>query len=260
MVTTFMKNKPLIIIVIITILGAGFLFLPMLSILLYSTFSIETMLSDYVLKAIVISLESTLISLAATLILGIPISWLMARYSFKGKGILHIVFRLPTVLPPSVAGVLLLLCFGRAGFIGKYLDLYGINISFSFIAVVMAQTFIILPQFITATTHIFKGVDKTLEDAAMDLGLKPYQVFYKLTLPMCKKPIVTQSILCWARALSEFGATIIFAGNLTGKTQTLPLAIYMALEKDLNLSVSISMVLVIISLAVILGVKKYEMY
>ncbi|MBZ9606779.1 ABC transporter permease [Clostridium estertheticum] len=218
--------------------------------------SLELILDSFVLQALIISLKSTFLSLLIIIALGIPTAYYMERYSFWGKRLVEIIVQLPLVLPPAVAGLLLLVTFGRNGLIGKYLSPFGIQLPFTFIAVVTAQVFIAMPIFIQSARAGFKRVDRELENSAAVLGGSHLQIFFYVTLPLSKNALLTGAVLSWARSLAEFGATILFAGNLAGKTQTLPLAIYTAMEKDLNLSMGMAVLLVIVSVGV-LGILKY---
>ena len=217
--------------------------------------SLDLILDSFVLKAIIISLKTTFLSLLLILAVGIPTAYYMARYSFWAKGFVEIILQLPLVLPPAVAGLLLLVTFGRSGLIGKYMSPFGIELPFTFVAVVIAQVFIAMPIFIQTARDGFEKVDRELENCAALLGGSSLQIFLKVTLPLSRNALITGAILSWARALAEFGATILFAGNLAGKTQTLPLAIYTAMEKDLNLSMGIAVCLVIVSIGVLAILK-----
>lgn len=254
-----MNNKQLFKIVLGTISTVCVLFLlsPAIELFTFSwTKFIPLMFDSFILQAVSVSLKSTVISLLIIIIIGIPTAYYMAHYSFLGKRLVEIILELPLVLPPAVAGILLLVTFGRNGLIGGYLVALGINLSFSFSAVVMAQVFVALPIFIKTSREGFEKVDKELECAGAALGFSQWQIFKYITIPLSKNTLLAGAVLSWARALAEFGATILFAGNLSGKTQTLPLAIYTAMEKDLNLSMSIAVVLVIISVSVLVIAKK----
>lgn len=205
-----------------------------------------------VLSALSISLKSTLISLVIILLIGTPAGYACARLKFKGKDILDTIFTLPLVLPPAVAGLLLLITFGKKGWLGGVLALAGIKIPFTIVAVIMAQLFVALPMYIRTVSEGFKKVDTRLEQTAMTLGEHPVKVFFKITMPLAKGSIISGAIMAWARALAEFGATIMFAGNLMGKTQTLPLAIYSAMETDMDSALTLARIMVIISLLLLL--------
>ncbi len=217
--------------------------------------SLALILHPFVLQALIISLKSTFLSLLIIIAVGMPTAYYMARYSFWGKGFVEIILQIPLVLPPAVTGLLLLVTFGRNGLIGKYLSPFGIQLPFTFIAVVVAQVFIAIPIFIQSARNGFEKVDREIENSAAVFGASSLQIFYNITLPLSKNALITGAILSWARALAEFGATILFAGNLAGKTQTMPLAIYTAMEKDLNLSMGIAACLVVVSIVVLVILK-----
>ncbi|MBU3127483.1 ABC transporter permease [Clostridium tagluense] len=253
-----MKDKGLFRIILALICGICVLFLITPIIALF-TFpwgrSLNLILDSFVLKAIIISLKSTFFSLLIIIAVGMPTAYYMARYSFWGKRFVEIIMQLPLVLPPAVAGLLLLVTFGRNGLIGKHLAPFGIQLPFTFIAVVIAQVFIAMPIFIQSARTGFEKVDRELENSAAVLGGSNLQIFYHITMPLSKNSLITGAILSWARALAEFGATMLFAGNLAGKTQTLPLAIYTAMEVDLNISMGISVCLVVVSIGVLVILK-----
>lgn len=235
---------------------AFFLVIPIISLFLSPWMNAVKSLGDtLVIHAILISFKSTFFSLIIIILVGLPTAYVMARYSFGGKKFLESIFDLPLVLPPSVAGLLLLITFGRNGILGKYLYLLGIQIPFSFVAVVMAQVFVSVSIFIKSVKNALEQVDRDLEITAATLGDTPWQVFKRVTLPLSWNGILTGAVMAWARSLAEFGATIMFAGNLLGKTQTLPLAIYTAMEQDMNLSMAIAVVLVVISLGILILLK-----
>lgn len=253
-----MKDSRLFKVILALICGVCVLFLisPIIALFTFSWGeSLDLIFDSFVLQALIISLKSTFISLLIIIALGMPTAYYMARYYFWGKGFVEIILQLPLVLPPAVAGLLLLVTFGRNGLIGKYLSPFGIQLPFTFIAVVIAQVFIAMPIFIQAARTGFEKVDRELENCAAVLGGSTLQIFLGVTIPLSKNALITGAILSWARALAEFGATMLFAGNLAGKTQTLPLAIYTAMEVDLNLSMGIAVCLVVVSIAVLIILK-----
>jgi len=258
-----MKDSGLFKMILASICGICVLFLisPIIALFTFPwAKSIDLILDSFVLQAVIVSLKSTFISLLIIMILGMPTAYYMARYSFKGKKIVETILQIPLVLPPAVAGLLLLVTFGRNGLIGKYISPFGIQLPFTFVAVVIAQVFIAVPIFIRAARDGFEKVDRELENSAAVMGASHLQVLYHITLPLSKNALITGAILSWARALAEFGATILFAGNLAGKTQTLPLAIYTAMEKDVNLSMGIAVCLVVVSIAVLVILKYITWY
>jgi molybdate transport system permease protein len=211
--------------------------------------------NEEVRQAIGLSLTTTALSTALGLVLGTPLAYLLARRQFRGRGLLDTLVDLPMVLPPSVAGIALLLAFGRRGVIGAWLDEAGISIAFTTLAVVIAQTFVAAPFYMKTAIAGFAGVDRDLEQAAAVDGASPWQVFTRITVPLCWPVLLGGLVMSWARALGEFGATIIFAGNFPGRTQTMPLAIYIGFEIDLSLAITLSIILLAISYLVLFIVK-----
>lgn len=208
-----------------------------------------------VIQAISLSLLTTSITLAVTIIFGTPVAYFLARYEFPFRRVVDTLLDLPTVLPPSVAGVALLMAFGRRGLVGEWLEIWGLHIAFTQVAVVLAQTFIAAPFYVKAATLGFASVDRDLEQAAALDGAGGGQVFRFITLPLAWSALLSGAVMTWARALGEFGATIIFAGNYPGRTQTMPLAIYIGFELDLNVALTLSVILVGCSFLVLIAVK-----
>jgi molybdate transport system permease protein len=208
-----------------------------------------------VIQAISLSMLTTFITLAITAVFGTPVAYLMARYSFPFRRAVDTLLDLPIVLPPSVAGVALLMAFGRRGLVGEWLEVWGIHIAFTLVAVVLAQTFIAAPLYVKAATIGFASVDRDLEQAAALDGAGGRQVFRFITFPLSRSALLSGAVMTWARALGEFGATIIFAGNYPGRTQTMPLAIYLGFELDLGVALTLSVILVGCSFLVLMVVK-----
>jgi molybdate transport system permease protein len=208
-----------------------------------------------VLQAMSISLKTTLFSLGLILLLGTPLAYLMGRYQFRYKKALDTLIDLPTVLPPSVAGVALLMTLGRRGVIGGWLSDLGVEIAFSTMAVVIAQIFIAAPFYIRSAALGFAGIDVEVEQAAQLDGASRWQIFRFVILPLSRFALLSGAMMCWARALGEFGATIIFAGNLPGRTQTMPTAIYLGFERNLDSALTLSVILVVVSFASLLLIK-----
>lgn len=198
-----------------------------------------------VLDAVRLSLVTTGITLALVLAWGTPLAYLLARRNFRGRWLVAAITELPLVLPPVVAGVGLLMAFGRQGLLGDALALAGLRLPFTTAAVVLAQLFVSAPFYVRSAIAGFGGVDQSLEEAAAIDGASPLQVFLRVTLPLAASGLGAGAVLAWARALSEFGATLMFAGNFRGRTQTMPLAIMSALETDLDAAVALSVLLVL---------------
>lgn len=212
---------------------------------------------ETLLQAMRLSLMTTAITMAVVIGLGTPLAYLLARKRFRGATVVEALVDLPIVLPPAVAGIALLMAFGRRGLIGQWLDQIGITLGFSTAAVIMAQIFVAAPFYVVAARGGFARVDRDVEDAAADLGASPGQVFRTVTLPLVAPSLIAGAVLAWARALGEFGATIMFAGNFPGVTQTMPLAIYGRFGAgDLATALILSVVLLVASLAVLFGVRK----
>jgi molybdate transport system permease protein len=203
-------------------------------------------------RALLLTLLTTSIATLLCVMLGLPVAFLLARHRFRGRDALAGLIDLPITIPPVVVGVALLLAFGRFGLVGQYLDRIGIQIGFSRTAVVLAQLLIACPFFVQAARGGFASVDPRMETAARTLGAGPWRVFWTVSVPLARPSLVVGALLAWARALSEFGATITFAGNFPGRTQTLSLAVMAALESDMRTAVAISMLAVVLGVAVLI--------
>jgi molybdate transport system permease protein len=209
--------------------------------------------------ALSLSLVTTVVSLAFTIALGTPLAFILARADFRGRRFVDALVDLPIVVPPAVAGLALLLVFGRFGLLGSALGALGIGVSFTTAAVVMAQVFVGSPFYVRAARSGFLAVDRNLEAASATLGMGPLRTFLFVTVPLAAPALVGGAVLSWARALGEFGATIMFAGNLAGVSQTLPLAVYLNLESgDIPIATAISVLMIVLSLITILIVRTFE--
>ena len=207
-------------------------------------------------QALGLSVATTAISMTVVIALGTPLAYLLARRRIPGAVFIEALVDLPIVLPPAVAGIALLVAFGRNGLVGQWLAAGGITLGFTTAAVVMAQIFVSAPFYVIAARGGFARVDRDVEDAAADLGASPGQVFRTVTLPLVAPSLVAGAVLAWARALGEFGATIMFAGSFPGITQTMPLAIYGRFGAgDLPTALLLSVVLLLASLVVLIGVR-----
>ncbi len=243
--------------VFLSVAMAAFLLLPTL-VLLLRGLTVEfwpTLQSAAVQDALRVSLVTTGLTLLLTLLLVTPVAYLLARYRFPGRTLLDTLLDLPIVLPPVVAGVGLLLTFGRTGLLGPPLELAGISLAFSPAAVVMAQLFTSAPFYLRTAKAGFGSVDREVEAAARTDGASDWAVFRLITWPLAFPFLLEGLVLTWARALGEFGATVLFAGSLQGKTRTITLAIYSALESDLAPALVLSAVMVLLSFAVLLTVR-----
>lgn len=205
--------------------------------------------------ALRLSLFTTTITLALVVVFGTPLAWTLARARGRFARAVETSLELPIVIPPAVAGVALLLAFGRRGLLGELLSAAGWPVAFTTTAVVMAETFVSAPFYVQAATSAFRRVDPKLIGVARSFGASPLRVFFRVAVPLSAPGLVAGAAMSWARALGEFGATLMFAGNLEGKTQTLPLAIYTALESELRAAQALSVLLVVVALALLVFVK-----
>ncbi len=210
--------------------------------------------SPLVLPAVGLSVATTLVSLGLVVLCGTPLAWSIARGGRRWRA-LEIATELPAVLPPAVAGVALLLAFGRRGLLGPPLAALGVGLPFTSAAVVVAQSFVSAPFYLQAAVAAFRRLDADVVLVARTLGASRPRVFLTLAVPIARPALASGAALAWARALGEFGATLMFAGNMPGRTQTLPLAIYTALESDLHTAQSLSILLVAVALALLVGVR-----
>jgi molybdate transport system permease protein len=217
---------------------------------------LEHLRTPMALRALWLSVKTTLVATLLAVLLGTPLAYLLARFSFRGREVLDTLVDLPITIPPVVAGVALLLAFGRRGLLGRHLDVLGVSVAFTTVAVVMAQLLIASPFFVKAARAGFESVDTRLEAAARTLGASPWRVFWTLTVPLARPALLSGVVLAWARALSEFGATMMFAGNFPGRTQTLTLAVMTALESDLETAVAVSALSLGLALVALLAAKR----
>lgn len=236
---------------------AGFIALPLISLVVWtvSENSWRAMTSPVAIDALLLSARTTFITMAVILIVGTPAAYLLARYEFRGRRLVDTLVDIPAVLPPSAAGIALLLAFGRAGLLGEHLTAFGITVSFTTTAVVMAELFVASHFYVRQASVGFAQVDRTVEESALVDGARRGTVFLRVTVPLALPALIAGAVTAWARALGEFGATIIFAGNLQGVTQTIPLAIFSELEQDFDAAVALSVLVLGFAFAVILTVR-----
>lgn len=237
-----------------------FLFLPLLMLILrLGPAAIwERLRTPVAYDALALTISSSLGALGLVLVLGTPLAYLLATANFPGKPLVEVLMQVLIVTPSTVAGVGLLLVFGRYGLLGSWLNSAGITIGFTPAAVVLAQSFVALPFYVQAGRTAFAGVPGTLIQASRTLGASQVRTFFRIILPLAAPGIVSGLVLAWAKALGEFGVTLMVAGNLPGKTQTLPLAVYSALETDLDLAIAISVLLLLAGFVLLLSVKAVE--
>ena len=216
------------------------------------------LLSPQAGAALSVSLLTSSMSTLAAILLGTPLAYALARMRFRGQAWIELLIDLPIVLPPSVAGLGLLLAFGRRGLLGGTFELLGISLPFSSTAVVVAQLFVAGPLFVRAARIGFAAIDQQQEEAALAEGASQWQIFRYVMVPAALPALVSGALLSWTRALGEFGATILFAGNLIGRTQTMPLAIYTALESDRDVAIALSLILLLVSAVFLALLRRIE--
>jgi molybdate transport system permease protein len=209
-----------------------------------------------VLAALRLSLLTATLATVVCLLFGVPLAWLLARARFPGRRLVRALVTVPLVLPPVVGGVALLLVFGRRGLVGGWLDAtFGFSLPFTTAGVVVAEAFVAMPFLVISVEGALRGADSRFEEAAATLGASRWTAFRRVTLPLIAPGVAAGAVLCWARALGEFGATITFAGNFPGRTQTMPLAVYLALEQDLDAAIVLSLVLLVVSVVILAGLR-----
>jgi len=242
------------ILILVALVGISFLSAPIFVLVLRAleTQAWQSLDTTLVTDAIYLSLITTIGTVALTLVFGTPLAFILARWRFRGRRLLNVLVELPIVLPPAVAGLALLLAWGRQGTLGTFLAEIDIILPFSTFAVVMAQTFVAAPFYIRAAQVGFQGVSREIEDAARVDGASDLALFWRITAPLASRSLGAGIVLTWARALGEFGATILFAGSLQGRTQTMPLLIYNILERDINAAIMTGVILVGLALIALL--------
>ncbi len=239
-------------------LGLLFLILPLVGLLVRAPWSSlpQRLAEPAVLTALWLSLQCATLATVVCVALGVPLAWLLARIDFPGRRLVRALVTVPLVLPPVVGGVALLLVFGRKGLLGGWLDTtFGITLPFTTTGVVIAEAFVAMPFLIIAVEGALRGADSRYEEASATLGAGRWTTFTHVTLPLVAPGVAAGAVLCWARALGEFGATITFAGNYPGTTQTMPLAVYLALETDLDAAIVLSLILLTVSVAILAGLR-----
>ena len=235
-------------------LGVALVAVPLLGLLLGTDWAGLTghLSTPLVWPAIRLSVVTTLITLALAVVLGTPLAWLLSRAEGRSASWLRALITVPVVLPPVVGGVALLLAYGRTGLVGApVFEAFGVRVPFTPVAVVLAQLFVSLPFYVLAVEGAMRSVDARYDAVAATLGASPTRVFTRMALPLAAPGIAAGAALAWARALGEFGATITFAGNLTGRTQTAPLAVYVALQDDPQAAIALSIAMLVVSVAVL---------
>jgi molybdate transport system permease protein len=247
---------PLVPLVLIAI---AFLVLPFVALLQRTPWAglADLLLNPVVTQALRLSLVTSLAATAVAAVLGIPLAWVLARMRFPGRSLLRALVILPMVLPPVVGGAALLFALGRRGVLGEPVyEGTGFLLPFSMWGVIVANTFVAMPFLVITVEAGLRSVDERYEDAAATLGASRWTTFRRVTIPMAAPSVIAGMVLCWARALGEFGATITFAGNFPGRTQTMPIAIFIALERgDRDAAVALSLIMIVVSLAVLIPLR-----
>jgi molybdate transport system permease protein len=248
-------NQPPVAAAVVGLVGVGiFIVLPLAGLLWRAPWSdfVTVLGDDRARQALRLSLACSLSATGLSVLFGLPLAWLIARGEFPGRGVVRALAMLPLVLPPVVGGVALFYAFGRRGLVGQWFDRwFDIQLPFTVWAAIIAETFVAMPFFVITVEGALRGLDERFEDAAATYGAGRFTVMRRVTLPMIGPSIVAGMALTWARALGEFGATIMFAGNFPGKTQTLPLAIFLAFENNDPAGIVLSIVLLAVSLIVL---------
>lgn len=239
-------------------IGLAFLVLPLAGLLIRAPWSTlpSRLAEPAVAQALRLSLICASSATVACVVFGVPLAWLLARVDFPGRKLVRALVTVPLVLPPVVGGVALLLVFGRRGLVGQWLyEWFGVTIPFSTAGVVLAEAFVAMPFLVIAVEGALRGADTRYEEAAATLGAGRWTTFRRVTLPLVAPGIAAGTVLCWARALGEFGATITFAGNFPGRTQTMPLAVNLALETDLEAAIVLSLILLTVSVLILASLR-----
>jgi molybdate transport system permease protein len=252
------RERVPIVVVVPAAIGAAFFILPLVGLIVRSPWgdAFTALTAPETLEALKLSLIASVSATAVALVLGVPLAWIYARVAFPGRDLLRALTTLPMVLPPVVGGIALLLAFGRRGLFGAWLaNTFGITFAFTTVGVVMAEAFVAMPFLILTVEAGLRSMDRRYEEAARALGANRWRVFTRVTLPLIGPSLGAGAVLCWARALGEFGATITFAGNFPGVTQTMPLAVYLLLATNSEASYILSLVLLLVSLVVLVGLR-----
>ncbi|MET8119878.1 ABC transporter permease [Micromonospora sp. NPDC005189] len=239
-------------------LGLLFLVLPLAGLVIRAPWATlpQRLTEPGALTALRLSVQTATLATVLCLLLGVPLAWVLARVEFPGRRLVRALVTVPLVLPPVVGGVALLLVFGRRGLLGGWLDAtFGITLPFTTAGVVLAESFVAMPFLVIAVEGALRATDHRYEEAAATLGASRWTTFTHVTLPLVAPGLAAGAVLCWARALGEFGATITFAGNYPGRTQTMPLAVYLALETDLESAIVLSLVLLVVSVGILVALR-----
>jgi len=252
------RRRPPVLVVAVATVTVAFFVIPLVGLVQRASWSSlgADLTTSQSLTALRLSLVCSLSAAALSVAFGLPLAWVLARLQFPGRSLVRALVLLPLILPPVVGGVALLSAFSRRGIVGEHLyDWFGIQLTFTTAGAVLAETFVALPFFVITVEAALRSMDRRYEDVASTLGAGRWTVFRRVTLPMIAPSVLAGTVLAWARALGEFGATITFAGNIIGKTQTLPLAVYLSLESNPDVALALSLVLLGVSLLVIVSLR-----
>ncbi|UED84314.1 molybdate ABC transporter permease subunit [Streptomyces profundus] len=251
------RRRPPLTLALPALLAVAFLLVPLLGVLVDAPWGElgERLTAPAVTEALRLSLLVSGWALLISLLLGVPLAWLLARTEFPGRTLVRCLVILPLVLPPTVAGVALAQGFGRRGVLGEHLERFGVQLSFTTAGAVVAAVFVAMPFLVISLEGALSGLDPHFEEAAATMGAGALRTLWLVTLPMLRPALTAGAALCWARALGEFGATITFAGNLPGVTQTLPLKVYLLLQGDPAGATAVSLLLLVIAAAVLIALR-----
>ena len=254
------KNSPGWVFIVPSLVLIGLIGLPLIALVWRSIDKdfFTYVFSENALSALKLSLITSTISVGLALLTGTPLAYLLAHWKFSGRAVVDTLIDVPVVLPPTVAGIALLMAFGRVGIFGVWLSAIGITIPFTTVAVIMAQTFVSAPFLVRSARIGFAAINSQQQEAARLEGANEWQVFRYIMFPLASRALLTGIILTWTRALGEFGATILFAGNLEGTTQTMPLAIYIGFEQNIKIALVLSVLLLAVSLVFMALLRKLE--
>ena len=251
-------RRPPPLLIVLAVLGASLFVLPLVGLLGVTPWSeLGNLLTDeVVLDALRLSLLTSVAAAGCATVLGVPLAWVLSRIEFRGRSLVQAIVTLPMVLPPVVGGAALLFALGRRGVVGEPLaDATGFVLPFSTWGVILANTFVAMPFLVITVEGALSSLDRRQEAAAASLGASPLTVFWRVTLPMIAPSLRAGVVLAWARALGEFGATVTFAGNLQGRTQTLPLAVFVSLDTNRDAAIAISLLMVVVSIVVLVALR-----
>ncbi len=243
----------------LAVVAVLFLVVPIIGLLVRAPWGtiVEVLAREESLQALRLSLVCATLATVVCLALGVPLAWVLARGDFPGRSLLRALVVVPLVLPPVVGGVALFTALGRNGIVGRWLDeAFGYQLPFTTAAVVVAEAFVSLPFLVIAVEGALRGADKRYDEAAATLGATRWYTFRRVTLPLVAPGVAAGSVLCWARALGEFGATITFAGNFPGTTRTMPIEVYLALQQDPDAAIALSLVLLVVSIVVLAALRE----